>query len=190
VDPEAVEISPHLRGDHPASFAPLSLDHAKATFRAPDGVAVHGIPWRSALLTTRVTTSTVDFVRVLHAAKRAGTGRWVVRGAFRLYADDSTDLDRLQGDANEAFAAVLTRFGIRLNGRDGRAWWIPALSVEMPDGFDPSDPVQVVGLAASATGAGASLEQGVVVSTAAVRAVGRRWRPICRGNSLGVASAV
>lgn len=134
--PVQVTVAEPLRSDsqiaHLAGTAlVVSRKKARAGFASPNSVAIHDVGLGSAIVTARPKTNSGSPLLVLHAV-RDGTG-WTVYGGWRVY-DDSTVLDRLACDANEAFATVLERYGSRFNTGLGRAWWTRELRVPLPDG--------------------------------------------------------
>lgn len=142
VDATAIRRSQHVRGDMPGVIT-LQDEQVHATFRDPDGLAVHDVPGSFTLATKRVTSAHDDHVLVLTAGWLPADRVWLVSGAFRLYADRFNDLDALQRDPNLAFATVLGRFGIRFSVAGGRAYWLPEVRIAVPFSFNADDPNQV-----------------------------------------------
>jgi hypothetical protein len=150
---DTIRVDPRLFGAVSRGPEAVRPSHVLAAFARPDASAVHLVPdGFRAVVTKRVTTDSRDFVLVLRGLHRARPERWLVQLAWRLF-DTPGNLERLQANPNEAFAAVLQRYGIRFRSQHGKAWWVPQMRIQLsvPYGF-PLYPADLLKGVVSATG--------------------------------------
>lgn len=170
--PCTVRMSEHPPGGRPRVM-PFSKKHVESAFRAPDAVAIHALVGKSAVVTKRVTTHKNDFLLVVHAGWLEQEQVWLIDGGYRLY-DDEIALDRLQLDANEAFATVLQRYATRYDVGVARVWWMPEICLQLI-GENPLYPQNLAGQIATACGCMNATQPGtmsaVIILTEDERAV-------------------
>ncbi|HYI79534.1 MAG TPA: hypothetical protein VEW67_01580 [Thermoleophilaceae bacterium] len=116
----------------------IAKRHVRNTLDAPDAVAIHYIlELTSAVIVKRVRTATVDFVLAVLASWDDRKAQWRVSDAYKLF-DEEDALDRLASDANEAFVAVLERYGCWLKVGNVVARWFPEITAQLPDDQPPT----------------------------------------------------